>query len=79
MVVLLNPFQKMRARRNSTETKQSGYVSRSGPEIKNEKNSAKDSTPEKLRCGTDQKDVSQILQMMSIGAVRRILLLFYPA
>jgi len=41
----------------STEAQQSGLVSTSGPEVKNG-NSAKDGAPEKLRCGTIQKDVS---------------------
>jgi len=35
--------------------------------------------PERLRCGTIQEEVSQILQRVSTGATRRILLPFYPA
>jgi len=46
MVVLLDPFRGMGAWRNSTETQQSGHASRSGPEVKNGKISAKDGAPE---------------------------------
>jgi len=38
------------------------------PEVKNESSSAKDDASERLRCGT-----------MTAGAVRSILLPFYPA
>jgi len=34
---------------------------------------------ERLRCGTIQEEVSKILQRVSAGAARRILLPFYPA
>jgi len=62
-----------------TEIQQSGHSERYGPEIKN-RSSAKDGAPERLRCGTIQKEVRKILQMMSFaGAARRILLPFYPA
>jgi len=43
---------------NSTETQQSGHAPRSGAEVKNERNSAKSGVPERLRCGTIQKEVS---------------------
>jgi len=71
VVVLPDPFRGTRARRNSTETQQSGHAIRSGPEIKN-RSSAKDGTPERLRCRTIQKEVSQIMQRVSAGAARRI-------
>jgi len=48
----------MGAWRNSTETQQSGKVPRPGPEIKNGRSSAKVGAPERLRCGTIQKEVS---------------------
>jgi len=69
----------MRVWRNSTETQQSGYAPRSGPEIKNERSSAEDGAPERPRCGTVKEEVSQILQRVSASVVRRILLPFYPA
>jgi len=53
--------------RNSTEIQQSGHAPRSGPEIKNG-SSATDGEPERLRCGTIQEEVSQILQRVSAGA-----------
>jgi len=43
------------------------------------KKCAKDGAPERLRCRTIQKEVSQILQRVSAGSARRILLPFYPA
>jgi len=46
----------------------------SGPEIKNR--GAKVGAPERLKCGTIQKEESYILQLMSAGAARRSLLLF---
>jgi len=36
---------------------QSGYTLRFGPEVKNKRSSAKDGAPERLRCGTIQKEV----------------------
>jgi len=65
----------MGAWRNSMETQQSVHTPRSGPEIKN-RSGAKDGTPERLRCGTIQEEVSQIMHRVSAGAVRRILLPF---
>jgi len=65
MVVLPDPFRGMRAWRNSTETKQSGHAPRFGPEVKNE-SSAKDGAPERLGCGTIQREVSQILQKVHV-------------
>jgi len=56
----------MEAWRNSTETQQSGHTPRSGPEVKNGRSSAKDGSPERLRCSDPA------------GAARRILP-FYPA
>jgi len=64
--------------RNSTKTQQSGHAPRSGPEIKNGSSSVKNGAPERLRCGIIQ-EVNQILQRVSGGAARSILLLFYPA
>jgi len=58
VVVLPDPFRRMRARRNSMETLQSGHASRSGPEVKNGKSSAKDGALERLRCEAIQKKVS---------------------
>jgi len=78
MVVLPHPFRGMGAWRNSTETRQSGHAPRSEPEVKNG-SSDKDGAPERLGCGTIQKEVSKILQRVSAGATRRILLSFYPA
>jgi len=40
VVVLPDPFRGMGAWRNSTETQQSGHASRSGPEVKNGRNTA---------------------------------------
>jgi len=71
VVVLPDPFRGMGARRNSAETQQSGYTQRSGPEVKNGRRT-KDSAPERLRCGTIQKEVVLILQVMSAGAARTI-------
>jgi len=51
----------------------------SGPEVKNERNSAKDGAPERLSCRIIQMEVSKILQMMCAGVAKRILLPFYPA
>jgi len=45
---------------------------------KNGRSSAKHIASERLRCGTIQKEVSWILQLMSAGAVRRIFTV-YPA
>jgi len=56
--------------RNSPETHQSGHAPRSGPEVKNG-SSAKDGASERLRCGTIQEEVSQILQRVSAGAIYR--------
>jgi len=69
----------MGAWRNSTETELVGYPLRSGPDVKNGRNSAKDGAPESLRCGTIQKQVSYILQKVSASAARRIFLPFYLA
>jgi len=44
------------------EDQQSGHATRSGPEVKNGKSSAKDDTPERLRCGAIQERVSQVQQ-----------------
>jgi len=46
----------MGARRNSTEIS-SQDTPRSGPEVEN-RNSVKDGAPERLRCGTIQKEVN---------------------
>jgi len=42
--------------RNSTKTQQSGHTPTSGPEGKIEEANAKDGAPERLRCGTIQKE-----------------------
>jgi len=60
VVVLPDSFRGMGPCRNSTETQQTDHVPRFGPEVKNG-SSAKDSMPERLRCGTIQEMVSQIL------------------
>jgi len=73
VVVLPDPFRGIGVWRNSMETQQSGHASRSGPEVKNGSSSAKDGAPDRLRCGTIQEEVSQILQRVSAGAARRIL------
>jgi len=51
----------MGAWRNSTETQKSGHSPRSGPEVKNGRNSAEDGAPERLGCGAVKEEVSQIL------------------
>jgi len=58
-----------------------GHAPRSGPDIKNRSrpSSVKDGAPERLRCGTIQKEVSKILQLMSADGVRKIVLPFYPS
>jgi len=61
------------------ETQQSGHAPRSGPEVKNDRSSAKDDAPERLRCQAIQEEVSWILLKVSAGAARTILLPFYPA
>jgi len=48
----------MGAWRNSMETQQSFHVPRFGSEVKNGRSSAKGGVPERLRCGTFQKEVS---------------------
>jgi len=60
------------------ETQQLGHAPRSESEIKNVKSSTKDGAPEWLRCGTIQKEVNWIVQLMFEGAARRILP-FYAA
>jgi len=45
VVVLPDAFRRMAARRNSTETQQSGRTPRSWPEVKNGKSSAKRRDP----------------------------------
>jgi len=66
----------MGARRNSTEIQQSGHAPRSGPKVKNGRSSAKDGASERLRCKTIQKEVSQILQRLSVSVARTFLLPF---
>jgi len=44
-----------------------------GPEIKDGRSSAKVGVPERLRCGTIQKEVKYILQLMQAGAARKFL------
>jgi len=60
LVVPPDPFQRMGVRRSSTEAQQSDHAPRSGPEINNRRNSAKNGTPERLRCRTIQKEVSYV-------------------
>jgi len=62
VVVLPDPFRGMGAWRNSTETQQLNHAPRSLPKVKTRRSSAKDGVPERLRCGTIQEEVSQILQ-----------------
>jgi len=69
----------MGARRNPTETQQSGHAQKSGPEVKNGRSIVPKVTRRRGSCGTIQKAVGWNLQMMSAGAARRILLPFYPA
>jgi len=58
--LLLNQFSGGggATRANSAETQQSGHAPRSGPEVKNGRSRAKDGAPERLRCGTIQKEMS---------------------
>jgi len=58
VVVLPDSFRGIGAWRNFTEIQQSGHAPKSGPEVKNERNSAKDGAPERLRCGTIQEEVT---------------------
>jgi len=78
VVVLPDLFRVMGVWKNSTETQQLGHAPRSGSEVKNGRISAKDGAPERLRCRTIQKEMSHVLQRVSVGAARRILLPFYP-
>jgi len=55
VVVLSDPFRGIGAWRNCAEIQPSGHAPRFGPEIKNGRSSAKDGTPERLRCGTLQE------------------------
>jgi len=50
---------------------------RSGPEVTNGRSGAKDGLPERLGCGTIQKEVRLNLQLMPAGAARKILLPVY--
>jgi len=68
MVVLPDPFRGMGAWRNSTKTQQSGYASRSGPEVKNGRSSAEDGASERLGYGTVKEEMSHILQRVSASA-----------
>jgi len=45
-------------RNGGAETQQSGHTPRSEPEVKNGRSSAKNGAPERLRCGTIQKELS---------------------
>jgi len=65
--MLPDPFRG--AWKNSTETQQSGYAPRSGPEVKNGRSGAEHGAPERLGCGTVKEEVSRILQRVSAGAV----------
>jgi len=67
MVVLPDPFREMGSWRNFTETQQSGYAVRSGPEVKNGRSSAEDGAPERQGCETVKEEVSRILQRVSAG------------
>jgi len=55
LVVLPDSFRGMGARRNSTDTQQSGHAPRSGLEIKDGRSSAKAGPPDRLKCGTFQE------------------------
>jgi len=69
VVVLPNPFRKMGAWKNSTETQQSGHAPRSRPGVKNGRSGAEDGAPERLGCRTvKEEEISQILQRVSAGA-----------
>jgi len=57
VVVLPDPFRRMKTWKNSTETQQSGHASRSGPGVKN-RGSAKDGAPERLKRGPIQEEMS---------------------
>jgi len=58
----------MGARRNTTETQQSGHAPRSGPEVKNGNPGAEDGAPERLGCEAVKEEMSQILQRVFAGA-----------
>jgi len=68
----------MGAWRYSTETQQSGHAPNSGSEVKNGRSRAKDGALEWLGCRTVKEEVNNILQRVSAGAARKILLQFYP-
>jgi len=73
VVVLPDPFQGMRQWRNSMEIQQLGHAPRSRPEVKIGRSSAKNGALERLRYGTIQEEVNQILHRVSAGTARRIL------
>jgi len=58
VVVLLDPYQRMGAWKNSMEIQQLGHAPRSGPEVKNGRSAAEDGMPERLECGTVKEEVS---------------------
>jgi len=68
VVMLPDPFRRMGAWRNSTETQRSVHAPRSGPEVKNGRSSAEDGTQERLGCESVKEEVSQILQRVSASA-----------
>jgi len=76
VVVLPDTFRGMGAWRIPKKPNSRATHKAYGPEVKNEGSSAKDGVPKaQMR---DNPKGGKILQMMSAGAARRILLPFYP-
>jgi len=78
VVVLPDPFQATGARKKFTETQQLGHA-----QGLNQRSKMKEIVPKwrpkRLRCGTVENEVSQILQLIKAGTARRIIFSFYPA
>jgi len=68
-------------RKNSTQSQQTCNVLRSGLEIKDEKSSAKDDTPESSDAGQSNAEGGglDLQQLITARNARRILLPLYPA
>jgi len=71
--VLPSPFWGMGAQRTLLGLTKRGHTPRLGPEVEN-RSKAKDGVPESLRCRTFEIDMRKILQMVSAGVARSILL-----
>jgi len=70
VVLLLDPFREIGARRNSAEARQSAHAPRSGPEIIDRRSSAEDGAPEGLRGEQSKSRLINYLQFMPVGRRR---------